>query len=113
MRTRSRSHSIGAGSAVLAFMLLAALPAIGHLDLGSEEFVQAGGLDIDVPGYSVPSFVDWNEDGLEDLVVGEGSGTVTPKVRIYLNSGTVAAPEFSTYFYAQSNGGDLSVPGGG
>src|SRR5512139_2516219 len=50
------------------------------LNFGPEEIVKADGNDIAVPGYSVPSFVDWNNDGLQDLVVGEGGaiGTVTP-----------------------------------
>ena len=34
-------------------------------------------------------------------------------VRIYLNSGTESAPEFSTFFYAQSDGSVLTVPGSG
>jgi len=51
---------------------LAAAPHL--LKLGSEQLIQAGGVDIDVPGYSVPSFVDWNADGLGDLVIGQGGG---------------------------------------
>ena len=84
-----------------------------HLHLGAEQLVEAGGADIGVPGYSVPSTADWNNDGLEDLIVGEGSGTATPKVRVYLNFGTAADPQFSTFFYAQSEGADLTVTGGG
>ena len=79
----------------------------------AEEFVQAGGVDIGVPGYSVPSFVDWNNDGLRDLVVGQGSSSATATVRIYLNVGTAAAPEFADYLIAQSDGADLVVPGSG
>lgn len=107
------SSLFGAASMALLFLVISARPAFCSLDLGAEELVQAGGMDIDVPGYSVPSFVHWNDDGLEDLVVGEGSGTFTPKVRVYLNGGTAGAPQFSTYFYAQSDGSDLTVGGGG
>jgi hypothetical protein len=98
-----------------AALNLAALPGAwaGNLRLGAEQFVQAAGSPIAVPGYSVPSFVDWNADGLKDLIVGEGSGTITPKVRVYLNTGTASAPQFSTFFYAQSNGADLTAPGSG
>jgi len=85
-----------------------------HLNLGPEELVQDdGGADIAVPGYSVPTFVHWDGDGLKDLVIGEGSGTLPAKVRVYLNSGTVSDPQFSDYFYAQSDGFDLVVPGEG
>lgn len=102
-------------AAVIAISCVAAgsHPAYCQLDFHAEKLVQAGGATIDVPGYSVPSFVHWNADGLEDLVIGEGSGTFTPKVRVYLNVGTAGSPQFSTFFYAQSLGSDLTVPGGG
>jgi hypothetical protein len=80
----------------------------GILNFGPEEFIRAGGSDIVVPGYSVPSFEDWNNDGLRDLIVGEGGGT-PGKVRIYLNVGTEPAPSFSEFFYVQADGTDLAV----
>jgi hypothetical protein len=83
------------------------------LNLGPEEFVQADGIDIEVPGYSVPSFVDWNNDMLNDLIVGEGGGFEEARVRVYLNVGTESEPQFSDYFYAQSNGSDLTCPASG
>lgn len=84
------------------------------LNLGLEELVKANGSDIVVSGYSVPSFVDWNNDGLKDLVIGQGSGTSPPgKVRVYLNAGTEFNPQFSTYFYAQSSGADLTCTASG
>jgi len=73
------------------------------LNLRPEELVQADGSDIDVGKYSVPSFVDWDNDYLGDLVIGCGDG----KVRVYLNNGTEAEPIFSDFFYAQSVGADL------
>lgn len=97
---------------VLAFCISA--PAEADLVLGPEGLVQAGGINIDVPGYSVPSFVLWNGDSLRDLVVGEGGGgVVEAKVRIYLNTGTSNAPQFTGFFYAQSNGSDLVGAGAG
>jgi hypothetical protein len=84
------------------------------LNLGPEELVQADGFDIEVPGYSVPSFVDWDNDDLEDLVIGEGSGAYPPgMVRIYLNEGTESNPQFSYYFYAKANGSVLTCPASG
>jgi len=84
------------------------------LNLGPEELVKAGGIDIDVGDYSVPSFVDWNNDNLKDLVIGQGSGASPPgKVRVYLNVGTESNPQFSNFFYAQSNGVDLTCTAGG
>jgi len=100
-------------SVFLLVMAAASVSAAG-LVLGPEQAVQAGGVDISVPGYSVPSFVDWDDDGLKDLVVGEGSGlTGFGYVRVYLNSGTPGSPVFTGYFYAQSNSSALQSPGGG
>jgi hypothetical protein len=78
--------------AVLA-VLLVSMPGVAAdvvLNFGPEEIVQAGGQDIVVPGYSVPSFADWNNDLLQDLIVGEGGNGAAGKVRVYLNRGTEA-----------------------
>jgi hypothetical protein len=81
--------------------------------LGPEEFVTlSSGAQISVLGYSVPSFVCWNGDSLPDLVVGEG-GSTPGKVRVYLNVGTPGQPVFDSFFYAQSNGADLSLAASG
>jgi hypothetical protein len=87
--------------------------ASAELILGAAELVEAGGLAIDVPGYSVPSFVHWNGDALPDLVLGQGSGLDTAKVRVYLNEGSSFQPCFSTYSFVQSEGVDLVLPGAG
>jgi len=84
--------------------------AEGIIDLGPEEIAKARGADITVPGYSVPSFEDWNNDHLRDLIVGEGGGGFTGKIRVYLNVGTEADPCFADFFYVQADGQDLSVP---
>jgi hypothetical protein len=84
------------------------------LNLGPAELVQASSANISVPGYSIPSYVDWNNDGLKDLVVGEGGGTASDgKVRVYLNAGTSSSPEFSGFSYARSGTEDLTVPASG
>ena len=89
-------------------------PALAALiQFGPETLVKAGGADIVVSGYSVPSYADWNNDGAPDLIIGEGSGGLTPKVRVYLNTGSAAAPAFSNYFFAQADGMDLTAPGSG
>jgi hypothetical protein len=103
------------GIAFVVFGVLAAQD-FGYASLigfGPEEIVQADGADISVPGYSVPSYVDWNNDGLQDLIVGEGSGSYTARIRVYLNVGTQSNPQFSGYVYAQSSGGDLTCAGSG
>ncbi|UCF06618.1 MAG: hypothetical protein JSV33_06210 [bacterium] len=90
------------------------VPATADLSLGPEELVQANRSAIQVPGYSVPSFVFWDGDNLKDLIIGEGGGGIAVgKVRVYLNTGTETSPQFESYFYAQSEGSDLVSPEGG
>ena len=113
MDTYTRTVRTISVSALLLFLAATSVSGAG-LVLGPEQVVQAAGADISVPGFSVPSFVYWDDDGLKDLVVGEGSGlTGFGYVRVYLNSGSPGSPLFTTYFYAQSNGSDLRSPGGG
>ena len=78
------------------------------LGFGEVEYIQAGGSNIQVLGYSTPSMVDWNDDGLADLVVGEKVGDFG-KVRVYLNHGQVGAPVFDSCFFVQAGGQDLMV----
>ncbi len=104
---------------VIIFCVGAAIAAKAHaadllLRLAPEEFVQAGDADIGVLGYSVPSFVDWDNDGLDDLIVGEGSSSYSGKVRVYINTGTACQPQFDTFSYAKlADGSDLTCPGDG
>jgi len=81
----------------------------GVINLGPEEIIKAKGQEIVVPGYSVPSFEDWNSDRRKDLIIGEGGGGATGKIRVYLNVGTETDPCFTDYFYAKSNGQDLTI----
>ncbi len=98
----------------ILLLLISPMPVWAEWVLGPVEFVQANGVDIQVPGYSVPSFVPWDGDSLPDLVLGEGGLTSYPgKVRIYLNVGTFDEPSFGDYSFVQSNGVDLEIQGGG
>jgi len=106
---------MGILSALLSGVLFfGAGAAAASVEVGAEEVVQAAGDSLVVDGYSVPSFVDWNNDDRGDLIVGEGGGIYSEgKVRVYLNIGTEAAPVFDTFFYVQSEGHDLSCPASG
>ena len=99
--------------AAIAVLTAAFSTGQAQLPLGAAEYVVAGGSNIGVPGYSVPSFVQWNGDGLADLVVGEGSGSDTGKVRVYLNTGSAFQPQFTSYSYVRSDGVVLRLSGSG
>lgn len=107
------AKALPAAARSLAFGALLAPTAGAQFHIGPEAFVPAAGLEIQVGGYSVPSWADWNGDGLPDLVVGEGSGSDRPRVRYYLNSGVPGAPMFGGFGLALSQGTVLSQPGGG
>ncbi len=50
--------------------------------------------------------VDWNEDGLLDLLIGnENSGQ---GIRLYINSGTATTPELTTWNYIYSAGSSIN-----
>ena len=92
----------------------AALANTGVINLGPEEILKAKGQEIVVPGYSVPSFEDWNNDHRKDLIIGEGGGGVNGKIRVYLNVGTEADPCFADYFYVKLyESYDLTIPSDG
>jgi hypothetical protein len=56
------------------------------------EIISAGGKELHVPGgLTAPRPVDWNKDGLTDLVCGSFGGGVF----LFLNIGKVGAPEFA------------------
>ena len=101
------------GVALLTAALAFATGAGAQPYYAAEELVEADGAPIIAGHYAVPIFTHWNEDGLPDLIIGEGCGEDTSKLRVYLNSGTISAPIFTTYSYAQSQGGDLTIAGGG
>jgi hypothetical protein len=59
----------------------------------SAYLLQAGGVDFDIGTRAAPRIVDWNRDGLKDLLVGEVEGYV-----YFLNNeGTNKAPVFNEF----------------
>ena len=72
--------------------------------------VQAGGKAIDVEvGHAAPYVVDFDGDGVRDLLVGQfGKG----RCRIYKNKGTDKAPEFGDFQYLEAGGKVAEVKAG-
>ncbi|NQU25423.1 MAG: M4 family metallopeptidase [Candidatus Nealsonbacteria bacterium] len=79
----------------------------------SEQLVQADGSNLQVDAYSVPEIADWDADGLTDLIVGEKTAAGEGKVRVYLNTGTAAAPVYVAPQYVRAEDADLTVPAAG
>lgn len=78
------------------------------------EFTAAGavhcdGVRIDVGSYAAPLAVDWNSDGLKDLITGQFDGGM---IRYYPNIGTNDSPVFEEFFYLMNGPEPLSVPWG-
>ena len=72
----------------------------GVNDLTSVGHVKAYGTAIDVGNNAAPVVVDWNNDGLLDLLIGNESSN--DDIRLYLNSGTVTNPVFTSWAYIQT-----------
>jgi len=77
-------------------------------DLTAEPDIIANGTTIDVGYNSAPMLVDWDEDGLLDLIVGN-SDTSPLRIRLYLNSGTAANYTFTTYSEILCNGTPIAL----
>lgn len=77
--------------------------------LGMGPVLDASGKPIDVGTYAAPLLVDWDGDGLEDLIVGQFEGG---QIRFYPNSGAPGDPSFEEFQYLRDGGSLLSVPYG-
>lgn len=63
--------------------------------LTEEPDIIANGSAINVGYNSAPQVIDWDEDGLLDLIT--GNDTAPERIRLYLNSGTPSNYLFTTY----------------
>ena len=102
----------------LGLIGLALLPSgEENSELATPFRVKAGESFIDVEvGHAAPLFMDFDGDGLEDLLVGEfgsdaGSGD-EGKLRVYRNVGTKGEPRFTEHKLFQAEGADGKVPTG-
>ena len=100
----------------MSSLVIAVLVAIGQGDsatapgLAKGVKLEADGKPIDVEvGHAAPYFVDFDGDGVKDLLVGQfGSG----KLRIYKNVGSNKQPKFDKFTFFQAGGADATVPAG-
>lgn len=71
--------------------------------------IKCQGDPIDVGSYAAPLMVDWNGDGLQDLIAGQFEDG---RIRYYQNEGTNSSPVFTEFQYLRDGGNLLSVPSG-
>ena len=71
--------------------------------------IQADGTLLDIGLMAEPFMVDWDGDGLNDLLVGQFS---PGKVSFFKNVGTNTVPVFQFQNYLQADGSDITVSAG-
>jgi hypothetical protein len=91
---------------VFLFLLIPLLAIASVPSFREPVIVQADGVNIVVGLIADPFMVDWDNDGLNDLLVGEFT---LGKVSFYKNTGTNQAPVFTFSGYLQADGADISV----
>lgn len=92
---------LAAGLFVLAGVSFADMPGI----LPGVK-IKDGSSDLKLSSYVNPTVVDWNNDGLTDLLVGEFH---QGKIALFLNQGTNLNPVFDGYIYLESSGLPITV----
>ncbi|MCK5116868.1 MAG: hypothetical protein KAR44_09730 [Candidatus Aegiribacteria sp.] len=91
----------------IALLFIVPLLALADLPLFREPvIIEADGVNLDVGVMSDPFMVDWDVDGLVDLLVGQYS---PGKVSFYKNIGTSGNPVFTFSNYLQADGSDIAV----
>jgi hypothetical protein len=96
---------------VLVILVLFSVSLYAQVPIFANYFnITANGSPITVPlGCSSPFIYDWDGDGVKDLLFGQFT---SGKVQFWKNSGTNAAPIFTTGSYVQAGGVDISVSSG-
>jgi hypothetical protein len=92
----------------LAILFLAASPIGDGLAAPFRVTDSAGFVDVD-GGHAAPLMVDFDSDGLADLLVGQFR---EGKLRVYKNFGTKKEPKFQGYTWFKAGEQDASIPSG-
>jgi len=93
-------------------LLAVLLPSVTLAEVPSfqpPQLLLCGGERIDVGSYAAPLAVDWDGDGLKDLICGQFE---EGRIRFYRNVGTETEPVFDSWVYLMNGLVPLSVPYG-
>lgn len=91
---------------LIPLLLLTAIAASGTFTFATPYYMQCAGSTIDVGYYASPCVVDWDNDGLKDLITGQFS---YGNIRFYKNEGTNESPVFNSYSYLSADGSRIAV----
>ena len=92
-------------SMLVAFVLLPGLGIAQEVD--SPFAVLANGENIHAsPNYTGPALVDWDRDGIQDMIVGMFGG----EFRFYKNHGSNSKPEFKDFTNIEAGGEEATIP---
>ncbi|MCK5063873.1 MAG: hypothetical protein KAQ97_01250 [Candidatus Fermentibacteraceae bacterium] len=95
--------------AILLVILLSCIVMATAPQFGPFSWIEDNGGRIDVGNFGAPCIVDWDGDGLKDLVLGE---FILGRIRFYANSNSNDSPVFTNFSYVQSDGVDIVLPYG-
>ncbi len=93
-------------SLLVSLLLLTAAAASGTFSFASPYYLQCAGTTIDVQYYGAPCVVDWDGDGLKDLITGQ---FYYGNIRFYRNEGTNESPVFNSFSYLQADGTNIAM----
>ncbi len=68
--------------------------------------LECAGVPIDVVYYGSPCVVDWDGDGLKDLITGQ---FYYGNIRFYQNEGTNESPVFNSFSYLEADGTTIAM----
>ncbi len=101
----SPKWTVLAATGIMTFLVSGMLGAEAP-ELEAPLFIQDNGQDLEVDYCSVPCVVDWNEDGVKDLLVGQFSYGY---IKLFENRGTDLNPLFNGWTYVESNGSPITA----
>lgn len=95
---------------LLATLCSASLASAALPELQEGVMLQAGGKPIEGEiGHLVPCVTDWDGDGRKDLAVGQ---FMNGQIKLFLNTGTDAAPVFRDSAFLRAGGAEIRLPCG-
>lgn len=84
----------------ITLLFLSATAVSGTFSFAAPYYLECAGVVLDVDYYAAPCIVDWDGDGLKDLIAGE---FWYGNVRFYQNEGSNEVPVFNSFSYLEAD----------